>query len=532
MNYKKTFDRWFYFLTFIPLWTLILGNYLNDSLFAHGSLERGFVEDYPALWLTAVGLIINCALIKKYKSLINPAKLNIIYKQKLARVLVYCVAIMASVFINHQWVVSQLSNKHITWFSYQGGIQYFFSNTLEQFNIIGLLYYFTCLFFWFIMLLLCFYLTTSMVIFLAHIKLKKRIKIDVQSYFYYSSAVVFSYMFYYVSLQINDLILEGFETFSLHQNRLVLMVISIVLLIVYSIITSLVKYQPTVDKDISKRMFKRETSLDMLIILLPFLVITIYTVILQNFMNQNTYILKSMLSFSALIIIVFVISLNQYFKVKRLETLRQIVVENNTLTSYTHTIESLYHEMRHEKHDFNNILLSLRTYFEDEDYEGLKAFYNREIVTLTEHHKPHFKLVTKLTHLKDVPLKGLLISKLGHLTSLGITLDLNILNFSSPMNSIDLCRSLGILIDNAVEACIESEDKKIMIALVEGEIIVGNSYGGHIDLDSVNQFGYSTKGHSRGVGLHALDHIIKRYVLLNLKTSLTDKLFLQKIESH
>lgn len=70
-----------------------------------------------------------------------------------------------------------------------------------------------------------------------------------------------------------------------------------------------------------------------------------------------------------------------------------------------------------------------------------------------------------------------------------------------------LIEKLSIILDNAVEACINSSNKILIINLYEknNQIIieVKNSFSGNMNIDDIGKINYSSKGKKRGLGLYS-----------------------------
>ena len=63
----------------------------------------------------------------------------------------------------------------------------------------------------------------------------------------------------------------------------------------------------------------------------------------------------------------------------------------------------------------------------------------------------------------------------------------------------------------------------------ECQIIISNSYCESININKIGKEKFSTKGKNRGHGLLLVKHIINKSKCLDVKTSVTDKLFIQTI---
>lgn len=107
------------------------------------------------------------------------------------------------------------------------------------------------------------------------------------------------------------------------------------------------------------------------------------------------------------------------------------------------------------------------------------------------------------------------------------------------ITTYDLCRILGILLDNAIEAAKECEEKIINVRFIKDLkvdrklIIIENSYNEmDIDLDKIYEKGYTSKedkSQAHGLGLWTVRKMLSKSTNLNLFTS-KDELFHQQLE--
>lgn len=98
-----------------------------------------------------------------------------------------------------------------------------------------------------------------------------------------------------------------------------------------------------------------------------------------------------------------------------------------------------------------------------------------------------------------------------------------------------VCKIMGILIDNAVEASINSKEKTLLIYIYEqcnGNIVISieNSYNTLLDIHDINKKGYSTKGKNRGLGLFIANRTIEEEKLLRLRQYVIDKTFISELK--
>lgn len=227
---------------------------------------------------------------------------------------------------------------------------------------------------------------------------------------------------------------------------------------------------------------------------------------------------------------------NKAFMMKN--ELKRLEIENQYSIHYMHSLEKINKEMQKFQHDYANILLTIRGYLEIEDLQGLKQYFQSHILKAEQ--KTFFKneVFRNLDHLKIVELKGLLATKVIHADQLGIRLNVEIPETieTIDMDIIDLTRIIGILSDNAIEACGNHGDGQINIAFIKtnyNTILIGidntvNNFT--LDLDDIYKENFTTKGKNRGLGLTNVKEILKRYDTVNLNTQVEDGWFMQELE--
>lgn len=204
--------------------------------------------------------------------------------------------------------------------------------------------------------------------------------------------------------------------------------------------------------------------------------------------------------------------------------------------SYNNTLRILHDNVRGFKHDFDNIVTTIGGYISTNDMEGLKKYYieleddcekvnnlyilNPEIVN----NDGIYNLLTKKYHeadSKDIKVNITFLLDLGNLH----------------MRIYEFARILGILLDNAIEASSDCEEKIINLTFRNDSknsrelIIVENTYmNKEVDTDKIFEKGISEKENHTGLGLWEVRKIIKKNNNVNLHTSKNDKFFSQTLE--
>ena len=97
----------------------------------------------------------------------------------------------------------------------------------------------------------------------------------------------------------------------------------------------------------------------------------------------------------------------------------------------------------------------------------------------------------------------------------------------------DICKILGVYLDNAIEATENILDKEIIISLYKdkGSIVIeiSNTFLGEVDLNKINNIGYTTKVGNHGYGLPLCNEIINKNEKLNGKTIVNTNVFKQSL---
>ena len=207
------------------------------------------------------------------------------------------------------------------------------------------------------------------------------------------------------------------------------------------------------------------------------------------------------------------------------------------LQSYTQNLEAMYNGLRSFKHDYVNILLSLSGYIEAGDMDRLKYFFESKIFpTKNLITKGDYKL-NQLSNIGVLEIKSLLSVKMIYAHELGIDITIDIPGKveSFLIDTVDLARILGIFLDNAIEATLETEQPQIGLNIIQDKagvsIIISNSFRDNgVMLHNLKRKGFSTKAGHQGIGLWNAQKIISSYDNVLLETTMKCSYFIQHIE--
>ncbi len=207
------------------------------------------------------------------------------------------------------------------------------------------------------------------------------------------------------------------------------------------------------------------------------------------------------------------------------------------LQDYTHNLEVMYNGLRSFKHDYINILLSLSGYIENCDMDELKNFFKTKIFpTKNLITQGDYKL-NQLSNIAVLEIKSLLSAKMiyAHESGIDVTIDIPNPVGNFPIDTVDLARILGIFLDNAIEATLETKQPQIGLNIIQNEtgvsIIISNRFQDNgSTLHMLKQKGFSTKTGHQGIGLSNAQKIIRSYDNVLLETTMQCDCFIQHME--
>ncbi|MCI2955940.1 GHKL domain-containing protein, partial [Staphylococcus caprae] len=276
--------------------------------------------------------------------------------------------------------------------------------------------------------------------------------------------------------------------------------------------------------------------------------ITIITVVLFlsfvffYIISQTDLSASDSLSLYAFILVGLIIFLSILIFVLSSFTLREMKYKRNleeieTYYEYTLRIESINNEMRKFRHDYVNILSTLSEFIREDDMQGLKKYFNEQIVPLKDNMKTRSIKLNGIEKLKVREIKGLITTKILQAQEKEIPISIEVPDEIDKidMNTIEFSRITGIIIDNAIEASEALEDPLIRIAFIDNEesvtfIVMNKCSDNTPKIHELFEEGFSTKGDNRGLGLSTLKELTDENENVLLDTVIENGYFVQKVE--
>ena len=229
--------------------------------------------------------------------------------------------------------------------------------------------------------------------------------------------------------------------------------------------------------------------------------------------------------------------LDTYLKQKLQKKLNQEqTLRYRDMERYSRHIEELYKEVRSFRHDYTNLLTSLRLGVEEEDMEQIKEVYDSVLKDSSEKLQDNKYDLGRLVNVRDRALKSLLAGKFIKAREKNIVFNVEVPEEIQVegMSLLDFLTIVSILCDNAIEASIEASQPHVSIAFFKNgaqeTFIIENSIKEEsIDISEIFSFGASSKGEERGVGLYTVMKIVESYPNASLNTTCQNQVFRQML---
>ena len=255
---------------------------------------------------------------------------------------------------------------------------------------------------------------------------------------------------------------------------------------------------------------------------------------------QSTTVRHFILVFYLLFFMGVVKKLDTYLKEKLQEKLNQEqTLRYRDMERYSRHIEELYKEVRSFRHDYTNLLTSLRLGIEEEDMEQIKEIYDSVLKDSSEKLQDNKYDLGRLVNVRDRALKSLLAGKFIKAREKDIVFNVEVPEEIQVegMRLLDFLTIVSILCDNAIEASAEASQPHVSIAFLKSgaqeTFIIENSIKEEgIDISEIFSFGVSSKGEERGVGLYTVMKIVESYPNASLNTTCQNQIFRQVLTVH
>lgn len=233
------------------------------------------------------------------------------------------------------------------------------------------------------------------------------------------------------------------------------------------------------------------------------------------------------------IYMVFMYISRQDIQKRRIEA-QQVSLQQQTV--YIENLESLQQEVRQFRHDFKNMMSGMYLQVKEGDMTAVQSLIQDMTADFDNQVGEQIKLMNQLANIHHLEMKSLLLTKLEQMRQDGIRYDLEVMRVfeKTRLRGTDLCRCLGILLDNAMEAVWGRADGRVHIMISSQEnyttLLVKNTLYEAVDFHKIGTKGYTTKGDGRGIGLNSYRQILSQYDYVLSLTTIKDGYFIQELK--
>ena len=236
-----------------------------------------------------------------------------------------------------------------------------------------------------------------------------------------------------------------------------------------------------------------------------------------------------------ILVSIFFIIILYYFKTKN--KLNKVSDKYSVAIKSLNDYESMMARYRISNHENKNLLLTIRAMVLNKD-KNIPQFIDNIIENKYDDDE---KLLFDMNIIPSGGLRATIYSEILKIKEKGInysfhidrkfkTIDLIEIDTNT---IIDICKIVGVFIDNAIEEVEKLKRKTIGIDLYTSgdnlNIKICNNYGKSFNISKINTDGYTTKGSNHGYGLSLVKEIIKNNNLLDHEMELNKKYFSQII---
>ncbi|HFR3185756.1 TPA: sensor histidine kinase [Streptococcus suis] len=206
------------------------------------------------------------------------------------------------------------------------------------------------------------------------------------------------------------------------------------------------------------------------------------------------------------------------------------------LGRYSRHVESLYKEIRSFRHDYTNILISLNEAIKDQDIVAIRTIYQGVIADSDRKFYDGKYDIARLSNIQNPAVKSLLSSKMLEAQKKGIAISVEVDAEIEPpaLELIEFITILSILLDNAIDAAEQCVNGNIVFAYFQEDdrkivVVENTTVEDKVSTSHIFEYGHSTKGDNRGIGLANVKAILDNYPKFSISTNSSNHRFVQEL---
>ena len=223
------------------------------------------------------------------------------------------------------------------------------------------------------------------------------------------------------------------------------------------------------------------------------------------------------------------------YSLKTQEALNKVSNKYNIAIKSLNDYEAMMTKYRIANHENKNLLLTIRTMIANKE-KNIPAYID---TIIEDKYEDDEKLLFKMAVIPSGGLRATIYSEILKIKDNNINYSLDIDRNLRAIDLIeldtnaivDICKIIGVFIDNAIDEVKSLKSKNIKISLyLENEklnIKVSNNYKGKIDINRISDEGYTTKGEGHGYGLSLVKNIVRNNNLFEHNSEISKNIFSQ-----
>lgn len=307
-----------------------------------------------------------------------------------------------------------------------------------------------------------------------------------------------------------------------YANLLINISFSVIMLFAYNLSIIKSKLPLFVRKIENKNAIKIVIALILVVITMFIILYTLTTQVSVNDIFTSNFLL---------FIVFFLLIVMLLEERKNFENLSE---EYDNLFNYVQIFEDWIEKEQLIRHEYKNQLAVLRNLTKEKKAKNKIDSIIDDFINIDN------QIITELKSLPNGGLKGLLYYKLSvaKKNKLNITIDVDnlsgrVLSKMSEDKLKILTKLLGIYIDNAIEASIDTKKKIIAIEIYklnsDIKIVISNTFNSENNIFNRNKKGVSTKGAGRGNGLYFANKLISMHKWISENQEILDNFYIQSL---